>query len=216
MRSVVEAFDHLAEDYDKWFDAPEGKILFDAEIEAVKLLMKDISKPFIEIGVGTGRFAKALGIEFGIDPSQEVLKIAEKRGIKVKMATGEKLPFEDESFGGVFILFTLCFVENPQKVISEAKRVLKKAGGLIVGIINRESQWGKFYQRKKNDGHPIYKHAMFYSVSEVKEIIEKAGLSVEAYSSTLCQPPSEKPVKEIVNNKLVHDAGFICIRAKKL
>ena len=48
MDSVVEAFDHYAEDYDKWFDTPEGKVLFKTEVEAVRVLMRDIEKPFLE------------------------------------------------------------------------------------------------------------------------------------------------------------------------
>jgi SAM-dependent methyltransferase len=212
---IIEAFDQYAGDYDKWFDSSEGKVLFEMEAGAVRLLMKGLRKPFLEVGVGTGRFAKELGIDFGIDPFHKVLDIAKRRGIKVKIATGEKLPFEDKSFGGVFILFTLCFVDNPQKVISEAKRVLKTDGGLIVGIINRESLWGKLYLKKKAEGHPIYKHATFYNVNDVKEMIEKAGLSVAAYSSTLLQLPSEKPVKETVYKGLAEEAGFVCILARK-
>ena len=212
--NAVSAFDKYAEEYDKWFDSPEGKVLFELEADAVRLLMKGLEHPFLEIGAGTGRFANALGIEYGIDPAQAALKIAEKRGIKVKFATGEKLPFEDKSFDGVFILFTLCFVKEPQKVISEAKRVLKTAGGLIVGIINRESSWGASYMEKRAEGHPIYKYAKFYSVNEVVKMLEMADMSVEAYSSTLCQPPSDKPNKEDAHNKLIEEAGFICILAK--
>jgi ubiquinone/menaquinone biosynthesis C-methylase UbiE len=216
MISVAEVFDQYAEDYDRWFDTPEGKVLFEMEVEAVRLLMKGIEKPFLEIGVGTGRFAKELEIDFGIDPSSRVLEIAERRGINVKEASGENLPFNDESFGGVFVLFTLCFVENPERVLSEAKRVLKKDGGLIAGIINRESQWGKLYMKKKGEGHPIYKHARFYSTDEVVKMVEKTGMAVEAYSSTLCQPPSEMPYKETAHHQLVEGAGFVCTLARKL
>jgi ubiquinone/menaquinone biosynthesis C-methylase UbiE len=177
--------------------------------------MKGIEKPFLEIGVGTGRFAKELEIDFGIDPSSRVLEIAERRGINVKEASGENLPFNDESFGGVFVLFTLCFVENPERVLSEAKRVLKKDGGLIVGIINRESPWGELYMKKKAEGHPIYKHARFYSTDEVVKMVEKTGMAVEAYSSTLCQMPSETPHKEAVHKGLAEGAGFVCIMARR-
>lgn len=215
MSSTVDAFDNFAEDYDKWFDSDIGKVLFRLEADAIRVLMNDLEHPFLEIGVGTGRFAEALGIDYGIDPSQKVLKIAENRGIQVELSTGGELPFKDKSFGGVFILFTMCFVERPFEVIAEAKRVLNVGGGLIVGIINRESLWGKLYAVKKAEGHPIYKHAKFYSINDVKEIIEKTGLRVDSYSSTLCQPPSIKPVNEVVNNKLIKDAGFICIKAKK-
>lgn len=213
--NAVSAFDKYAEEYDKWFDTLKGRLLFEMEIEAVRLLMKGLEKPFLEIGVGTGRFAKELGIDFGIDPSSKALEISKKRGIKIEEAKGEKLPFKDESFSAVFLLFTLCFMENPERVFSEAKRVLTKGGGLIIGLINRNSTWGEFYVKKKAEGHPVYKYAKFYSVKEVVKMLETADMSVEAYSSTLCQPPSDEPDKEDAHNKLIEEAGFICILAKK-
>ncbi|MBI5213103.1 MAG: class I SAM-dependent methyltransferase [Nitrospirae bacterium] len=212
---VVNAFDLFAEEYDRWFDSPDGRILFKAEVEAVRVLMKNLEKPFLEVGVGTGRFAKELGIEFGIDSSHRALEIAERRGIKVKEAKGESLPFKDGSFGAVFLLFTICFVDDPEKIFLEAKRALKNGGGLIVGIINRESLWGELYMKKKSEGHPIYKHARFYSIDEVLKMLGETGMAVEAYSSTLCQSPSEKPYKEAVHKGLAEGAGFVCILARK-
>lgn len=215
MKDVVEAFDLFAEDYDRWFDSPEGRVLFKTEVGAVRLLMKHIEKPFLEVGVGTGRFAKELGIDYGIDPSHRVLEIAEREGIKVKKAKGESIPFKDGSFGAVFLLFTICFVDDPEKVFSEAKRVLKQNGRLIVGIINRESLWGQLYMKKKAEDHPIYKHANFYTVDDVVTLIEKTGMEIKAYSSTLCRPPTEVPYEEPVHNDLVKGAGFVCILARK-
>ncbi|MCL4475846.1 MAG: class I SAM-dependent methyltransferase [Nitrospirae bacterium] len=156
-----------------------------------------------------------MGIDFGIDPPHIMLERAMKRGINVKKAKGEELPFEDESFGAVFLLFTLCFVKNPPKVLSETKRVLSKGGGLIVGFINRDSLWGQLYMKKKAEGHLIYRYARFYSVDGVSTMLEKAAMKVEAYSSTLCQPPSENPYKEAVHHELVEGAGFVCILARK-
>jgi ubiquinone/menaquinone biosynthesis C-methylase UbiE len=213
---VATVFNHYSEDYDKWFDTPEGKVLFRMEVEAVRLLTRNIEKPSLEIGVGTGRFAKELGIDSGIDPSLKSLEIAKKRGIKVEKAKGEKLPFKDKSFRTVFILFTLCFVENPEMVLLEAKRVLKKGGKLIVGIINRDSPWGQLYLKKKAEGHPIYRYATFYSGYDIVKMMEEAEMAVEAYSSTLCQPPSEILYKEPVHNELIKNAGFICILVKKI
>jgi len=215
---VTTIFNHYSEDedYDGWFDTPEGRVLFRMEVEAVRLLMKDIKRPFLEIGVGTGRFAKELGIEFGIDPSPKLLEFALKRGIKVRKAKGERLPFKDESFGTVFILFTLCFVEDTAMVLTEAKRVLRKDGEIIVGILNKESPWGQLYLKKKAEGHPIYRHATFYSVYEIVKMIEEAGMAVEAYSSTLCKPPHEIPHEEPAHNELNKNAGFVCILARRI
>ncbi len=215
MSSVTEVFDSLAEDYDKWFDSPEGMVLFKMEVEAVRLLTKDLKSPSLEIGVGTGRFAKELRIGFGVDPSIKVLEIAEERGINVAKAKGENLPFRDNSFGAVFLLFTLCFVEDQERVFSNVERVLRPGGGFIVGIINRESPWGQIYLKKKAENHPIYKYARFYSIDEVLIMMKNSGMTVEAYSSTLCQPPPGRLYKEVAHNKLVEGAGFVCIFVKK-
>ena len=211
----VTAFSLYAEDYDRWFDTSAGRNLFKSEVNAVQILMKNIAPPFLEVGVGTGRFAKALGISCGVDPSEAMIEIASQRGITVEKAFGEDLPFSDDIFGGVFILFTLCFVAKPDVVVSEAVRVLKPGGGLIIGIINRESPWGRLYLQKKMQDHPIYKYANFYSIDEVEKMLGKTGISIEGYSSTLCRPPSDSPIQETARNQFVDQAGFLCILARK-
>jgi ubiquinone/menaquinone biosynthesis C-methylase UbiE len=215
MNSAAEAFDRCADEFDAWFESPEGKALFRAEVDSVKTIMKGLEPPFLGIGVGSGRFAEALGIEYGIDPSPVLLEKARARGVKAVLGEGERLPYEDEEFGGVFVLFTLCFVEDPFKVLTEAKRVLKPNGGLIVGIINRRSPWGLLYSKKKSEGHPLYKFARFYGPDEVVGLLAGAGLSVTAFSSTLLRPPSDIPMEELVLDRLREGAGFICMLARK-
>ncbi|OGW28200.1 MAG: hypothetical protein A2X59_10945 [Nitrospirae bacterium GWC2_42_7] len=216
MKNVMKTFDAYAEQYDSWFDSPEGKALFDIEVNAIKTLMKDIHRPFLEIGVGTGRFAEKLGIGFGVDPSPAALSFALKRGIITRKAEGEKLPYQDKSFGAVFLLFTLCFVKDVSKVLSEAKRVLKEDGRLIIGIINRDSVLGRLYMKKKAEGHPIYKHAHFYRVNELAKLIVKAGMTAEAYSSALCRTFPARPFKEDVHSCIIKKAGFVCVRSRKI
>ncbi len=215
MTGAVSVFDQRAEDYDRWFDSPVGKKLFRVEVEAVRFLMRGIERPFLEVGVGTGRFAKALGIDLGIDPSAKELEIAESRGVRVLQRGAEALPFGNESFGAVFILFTFCFVADPAAVLSEAKRVLKRNGALIVGMINKESPWGQLYETKKAQGHPIYQEARFYRIEEAESLIAGSGLKIDRYSSALCLPPSDQPHDEIAYDRLVENAGFVCIRAIK-
>lgn len=136
---VVQAFSRSAEEYDRWFETAAGKILFVLEIAASRMLMHDLKRPFLEIGVGTGKCAEALGSDYGSDPSSTSLAIAAGRGVRVVTARGESLPFEDKSFGAVFLLFALCFVDDPARVLSEARRVLVSKGALLIGIINRDS-----------------------------------------------------------------------------
>lgn len=213
--SAAEAFSRHAEEYDQWFDSTVGRMLFQMELAAVRLLMKDLVLPFLEIGVGSGRFAKALGIRYGIEPSDALAAMARGRDINVEQAFGEKLPYCANIFGGIFILLTLCFVNDPQRVISEACRVLRRDGGVVIGFINRESPWGKVYLQKRDEGHPIYRHALFFSPAVVANMLINAGMKVEGYSSALLQPPSENLQKEEAREELVAAAGFVSILARK-
>jgi hypothetical protein len=61
-------FDSLASAYDAWFE-DEGKLIFAIEIRGFQKALPLLPKPWLEIGVGSGRFAQSLGIEIGLDPS---------------------------------------------------------------------------------------------------------------------------------------------------
>ncbi len=99
-------------EFDAWFEE-EGKLIFDIEIKALREVLPILSKPWLEVGVGSGRFAQALGIEIGIDPSVKLLEMAQGRGITVLRAKGEERYFNEETFGAVFLIMTLCFVDSP-------------------------------------------------------------------------------------------------------
>ena len=130
-------------------DRPFGKSAFKLEKASIKSLCKGLKPPLLEVGVGTGRFAQALGIEYGVDISSEVLKFAKKREVTVVKGAGEELPFKDKVFGGVFLIVTLCFVDAPLKVLKESARVLRDDGSIILGLILKESPWARFYEEKQ-------------------------------------------------------------------
>ena len=56
----IEAFDTHATQYELWFE--KHKYLYESEVEALRILLPK-EKQGVEIGVGTGRFAKPLGIQ---------------------------------------------------------------------------------------------------------------------------------------------------------
>ncbi|MDI6850734.1 MAG: hypothetical protein QMD82_02195 [bacterium] len=61
----IEVFDLFADDCDQWYE--RNYYLFQSEVKALKKVVPDGIG--LEVGVGTGRFAKELGIEFGVDPT---------------------------------------------------------------------------------------------------------------------------------------------------
>lgn len=177
-------FDDQAEKYDAWYDT-KGKIAFEIEIAALKTLLEDLPRPWLEVGVGSGRFAERLGIEIGVDPAEKLLEFARKRGIQVYNATGENLLFADRSFGTVFLLTTWEFLPEPLTVLREIYRVLVPAGRFVNGYLDREGKWGKSYLVKAQQGHPLFKHAQFDNYQTVVALTREAGFEVVRMVSTL-------------------------------
>ena len=207
-------FNDLAMEYDAWFDR-EGSLTFFIEVRAFKSLLSSLPRPWLEIGVGSGRFAQALGIETGVDPSFKLAQMARKRGINAFLGRGEQKLFDEESFGTVFMIVTLCFLDSPLNVLTEANRILVPGGKIVLGLVLRESPWGELYRQKKNEGHRFYKYATFYRYDEVVRLLVKAGFVTERIISTLFQRPGEVHHMEEPKEGYFPDAGFTIIVGAK-
>lgn len=153
------------------------------EVDCLKPLLHRYGLPYLEVGVGSGRFAQALGIEYGVEPALALVHMARARGVNGTEATSEKLPFPDKMFGGLLMAFTLCFLDKPQKALQEAWRVIQPEGGLVLGLILRNSPWAEFYANKGREGHPIYSKARFLSKDEVESLLYMCGFKIPEYSS---------------------------------
>lgn len=158
------------EDYDSWYEHHPD--IYNAELEAINNPLIRYSRPWLEIGVGTGRFAASLGIELGIDPDPKMLEFAKKRGVNVMQAYGEHLPIQNSSYGAVLLITVLPFLSDPREVFKEAKRILKSNGGLILSFIPENSYFGRKYRTLKENGDERFKNAYFYSFTEVLEMLD--------------------------------------------
>ena len=207
-------FDDLAPEYDAWFDK-EGSLIFFIEVQAFRELLPTLPRPWLEIGVGSGRFAQALGIETGIDPSIKLVKMARRRGINAFQGRGEQELFDEGTFGTVFLIVTLCFLDSPLDVLKEANRILAPGGKIVLGLVLKDSPWGQFYQRKRDEGHRFYKFATFYNCDEVVRLLVQAGFVIEKIVSTLFQRPAEVQNMEEPKEGYFPDAGFTIIVAGK-
>ena len=201
-------FNQYWEKYDDWYNKNEFAYL--SELEAVKKVLPKKGEG-LEIGVGTGRFADPLNIKTGIDPSENMIRLAKKRGVNAKLGSGEQLLFKNSTFDYVAIIITLCFVQNPQKVLKESGRVLKEKGKVIVGIIDKNSFLGKNYQEK---GGVFYKKAKFFTVKEITGLLENAGFFNFSYYQTLFDLPGK--INSIQKPKEgFGQGGFIIISGEK-
>ncbi len=214
MHDKDSLFDGLAEAYDAWFDK-EGKIIFDTEVKAFQNILQDLPEPWLEIGVGSGRFAQALGIGAGIDPSARLLELATKRGVDVRQARGENSDLEAGKFGAVFLIVTLCFADSPYAILKEAHRILQKKGKLVLGMVLRENPWGQLYCKEKEQGHRFYQYATIHSYPELISLLARSGFIMEKIVSTLFQKPGEVKEVETPREYYSSDAGFNVIVARK-
>ena len=176
-----DPFDNYADEYERWFE--ENKITFQSELLAISQVMP-IGKKGIEIGIGSGIFAEQLGINYGIDPSDSMLDLARRRNLNVVKGNAENLPYPNESFDFAVFITSICFIENPDKAICEAYRIIKTDGKIIIAFIDRKSNLGQILIKDK-EGSMFYRVAIFYSVPEVIKMLEVAGFTVSEIVQTL-------------------------------
>lgn len=204
----ADAFDRKAPVYDRWFE--KHKNLYQSELSAIQKAIPE-NQTGIEIGVGTGRFAEPLNIQYGIEPSENMAKFAEQRGITVYRAYAENIPLENATFDFALMVTTICFLSDIQKAFSEIYRILKPQGAIILGIIDKNSKLGKQYEKQKPENE-FYKDAHFHSTQAITKYLKQTGFRDFSYWQTLTKPASHV-VEQAVQS--YGTGSFVVIKAIK-
>jgi ubiquinone/menaquinone biosynthesis C-methylase UbiE len=96
----------------------------------------------LEVGIGSGlnlpHYSRAVQHIYGVDPSQELQRIARRRvtsaSPEIEFLTHsaeDRLPLADSSIDTVVLTWTLCSIPNAPRALGEMKRVLRADGRLI-------------------------------------------------------------------------------------
>jgi SAM-dependent methyltransferase len=161
-----------------------------------------ICEPVLDLGCGSGYLLDILVRRklkcFGADVNPKAIELLNNRltghsaflGARA-MESEQKIPFEDGSAGAVFLLETVehLLPESIGPLFSEIRRVLKTDGVLIVTAPYRENLDGAMIVCR-SCGAAFHKTQHIRSLDEIsiREIVEKAGLSVLSCSGLLLLP----------------------------
>lgn len=230
-----QLFDEHALEYDSWF--LKNRNVLQSEVELLAGVLGDPGRA-LSVGCGSGLFEMILreghGIEirFGVEPAKGMAEIAVKRGLEVQIGSAEELRFDDNSFDTVLFNGTPSYIDDLRKAFSEAFRVLRSGGHIVVADVPAESSYGTLYRLAAMIGtwddpslqeiapavpYPIEfaAAANWRTTQEKLDLLRDVGFHGIRTSQTLTLHP--KFSNEAVESPIPgHDRGdYVAIRARK-
>lgn len=158
------------------------------ELEEVKKF-KPGSK-LLDVGSNAGFFlrkAVALGFDAeGVEPSPSLAEISRKEfNLKVTNSFFEEAKFPDKHFDVVTLIDVFEHVTQPQKILHEAKRVLKDDGIVCIKVPNAEYNLLKLKMAKaagrlaQHDIFNSFEHVVHYTPATMKKMAESCGFKIK-------------------------------------
>lgn len=193
-------FNHIAADYDRWYETPLGRVVDRLE-KNLFIRMADLrpGERVLDAGCGTGRMCRLLadlGVSVvGVDVSEAMLDEARRRtgdhpDIDLVVADMHTLPFPSGSFDLVYAFTSLEFTSLPETVLRELWRVVRLRGRLVVAVLNAHSSWAR-HRRLSADTESVFAHARFYNPWELKAMLRRVTDEERIqWSSTVFIPPT--------------------------
>ena len=122
-------YDHVVEWYEDFRPA-----LNEDELDVLRRLLGRGRGRCLDLGCGTGvaipQLARLGWTVVGVDASEEMLSRARRHGAELHRASGESLPFDDESFDAAVSLWLHTDVDDFACILREAARVLRPGAAL--------------------------------------------------------------------------------------
>jgi SAM-dependent methyltransferase len=116
-----------------------------------------------------------------------MLALAARRGIRAIRGVGEALPIRSASIDLVLVVFVIEFVDDLDGFLGEAARVLRGRGRLVVGFMDKDSAWGRYFRRNSAVRHHFHPP----SPERLIAALGRAGLTFEASWQALFGPPPD-------------------------
>ena len=143
---IRRIYEQMAPGYDRQLGFVEGFLFQDGRAWVCSRARGDV----LEIAIGTGRNLPFYPADIrltGIDLSPAMLELARGRAaalgrtVDLRLADAARLPFDAASFDTVTTTLALCTVPDPTATLSEARRVLRPGGRLVLLDHVRSPAW---------------------------------------------------------------------------
>jgi len=156
-------------------------------------LIEPTGGKILDIGSADGTFTKIIlerskaDLVIGIDALSPSVSYAKKRfarnkKLKFSVANAEDLPFKRGEFDAVFALEILEHLFTSQKVLAEAKRVLKKNGYLVILIPTENLLFRTIWFFWLKTRGKIWQgaHVQKFDHKKLEKLVKKSGFRIVA------------------------------------
>lgn len=114
--------------------------------------------------------------------SKEVKK---KENIRVELMDAHDIDLPDQSVDLVILFEAIYYLRNPEKFVSEAKRVLRDDGKLIICTVNKD--WEDF--------HPSPYTCRYFAVPELRDLLKDKFSEIKLYGGF---PVTKEGIKDVL------------------
>ncbi len=218
--------------YEAWRSSALGAVTEALEHRLVLELAGDLAGcSVLDVGCGDGMLALAAwrrGAQvMGVDPDGRMVSVARERAdalgasVTFLSAYGERLPFPNQHFDVAFAVTVLCFLPNAAAILCEMTRVLRPGGRLVIGELGKWSSWAAHRRLRGWLGSPIWRSARFRTATELRALVEQAGLEVCEVRGAIYYPPVGAlarlmaPVDLAIGRLTTFGAAFIAVQAAR-
>lgn len=187
-------FDGYANKYDEWFMENENMYL--TELNVVEMALKSVNtEKSLSVGCGSGLFEvslkdRGITITDGLEPSEDMAAIAEKRGLNVIVGIIEDAKLEEDHYDCIYLNGSSTYIEDLESAYKTVYKALKPGGHIVVIDVPKESSFGILYQ--------FANHAKTFDLPNFEGILPKSPYPIELITSTVMTTTPEK--RDILEN----------------
>ena len=121
----------------------------------------------LDIGCGIGDMLRHRRATIGVDVNPLTVGWCRQNGLDAHVMEPDRLPFESQAFDGAVLDNVLEHLSNPEPLLHETRRVLKRGGTLIAGVPGSRG-----YASDPD-------HKMFYDSKSLSALMAQSGFRRE-------------------------------------